>query len=1132
MRARVFGDLEMAATSGEPAALGGRLPRALLGVLLAAEGRSVSTERIIDQLWGEAPPPNVLATLQVHVARLRRALEPDRDARAPARLLVTRPAGYAVELPRDAVDAWAFEDLLGRAAAGPGRAAEPLLVQALALYRGPAYPGLHDVPLLLSEATRLDELRLQATERLWLGRIEQGRADEAIPPLSALADEHPTREGLSALLVRALYASGRQAEALAALRRVRDHLADELGIDPGEELRELEAAVLRQDASLLPRDRSLTLGAGRAAAQTDSTASGSAAVDSAAAASAPVDSVRVEVVPLPAPDPGSSLAGRREVLAATDTLVASAASGSGRVLLVVGEPGIGKTRLCAAVAQQAEAAGLRVSTGTWDPDGCPPLWGWTTALAGLGHGDLAHGVTPGPDSASVVFRLAEDIATALAEQPTCLVLDDIQWADADSQRLLVRMADLAGSLPVLLVVTSRDGLAEDSPAQATMAALARSGVERVSLEGLGVPEVRDLVTDLLGLAVDEEQTALLHERAAGNPFYVIELARYLSTQGALTDVTHEAWTSVPHGVRDTVRHRVGSLAASVGRALAMASVLGRHVDLDVLEAMWDAPLEALDQALDESIAAGLLAETGAGRLEFTHALVRDALYSDIAPLTRRRWHAEAAIALERLRAGHLDQHVASVAEHYRLAGPAQVRPAWLHTQRAAELAARSGAHDDSARLLTVAAQLQASDPLCQPAERRQLELARGTALRRSGRIASAWDPLQSVARSHLAEGDAVAAARALLVVTEQVMWSWRTAHVADEEAIALWLRVLDALPGSELGLRARCLAALSVETMHDPPGGRCGSWVEESMALARRSGDLTALCDVLHIVLNPLRRPDLAGRRLAAADELVALTARQGDEPSLAVALTKRALSHSTFARPDAALADLRRALPIATRHHVAPALMAIHYGQAVLALAAGDHEACETSLLAGESVQRSLFMAGAGMGALVRATSLLVRGEAEAAYDLSADGRVHPALDALPLLCLTRSGRASDVRELVGPWQEQPELPFDYLWLTGTVLRALLWSELGDAEAAAELHVTLLAYADRIADGAMAATFAGSVEHALAVTALASGQPDVSRAHAEQALDLHRRLGWREWETASEQVLGQARGESWSPTG
>ena len=192
----------------------------------------------------------VEASLQSYVARLRRVLEPTRDSRTTARVLCTHPGGYSLRLAPDAVDARRFTALLTQARAErEPAAAERLLADALALWNGQAYAGLPG-PALAAEAVRLDELRAGALEDLWELRVGGGLHPEAVAELEHLVAQHPLRERLWSLLARALYAAHRQGDALAALRRAREHLADELGIDPGPELRRVEDLVLRQDPGL------------------------------------------------------------------------------------------------------------------------------------------------------------------------------------------------------------------------------------------------------------------------------------------------------------------------------------------------------------------------------------------------------------------------------------------------------------------------------------------------------------------------------------------------------------------------------------------------------------------------------------------------------------------------------------------------------------------------------------------------------------------------------------------------------------------------------------------------------------------------------------------------------------------
>lgn len=225
------------------AALGGPRQRAVLARLVAARGRVVTADRLVEDLWDE-PTQGALVALRTFVAALRRAIEPGRAARTPARVLVTDGPGYA--LRQADVDAWAFEAAVSGARDLAPAAARTTLDRALGTWRGAAYAGLEQ-PWAVAERGRLSELRWVAVERVAEARTNLGEAADVVPGLDAHVTEHPWREEGWRLLALALYRSGRQAEALAVLRRARAMLAGELGVDPGPRLAGLEEQVLRHD---------------------------------------------------------------------------------------------------------------------------------------------------------------------------------------------------------------------------------------------------------------------------------------------------------------------------------------------------------------------------------------------------------------------------------------------------------------------------------------------------------------------------------------------------------------------------------------------------------------------------------------------------------------------------------------------------------------------------------------------------------------------------------------------------------------------------------------------------------------------------------------------------------------------
>ncbi len=248
MELRILGPLEVA--DGEKTiALGGPKQRALLAILLLSAGDVVSTDRIVDELWGSEPPAKSAHTVQVYVSNLRKALgEHGRD------LLVTRAPGYCVEVDAASFDLARFESDLrdGRAALEHGEAetASATLADALALWRGAPLADFAYEPFAQQAIARLEELRLVATELRIEAELGLGRHAELIPELRALAAAHSRRERPRAQLMLALYRSGRQAEALQVFHETRAELVEQLGIDPGPALQELERAILRQDESL------------------------------------------------------------------------------------------------------------------------------------------------------------------------------------------------------------------------------------------------------------------------------------------------------------------------------------------------------------------------------------------------------------------------------------------------------------------------------------------------------------------------------------------------------------------------------------------------------------------------------------------------------------------------------------------------------------------------------------------------------------------------------------------------------------------------------------------------------------------------------------------------------------------
>src|SRR5215203_471841 len=254
MHIAVLGPLEITTDDGTSVPVPGAKERLLLAALTVAAPHAVSLDRLAESMWNGSPPASARKTFQIHVVRLRSALEPDRIKGSPGRYIVRREAGYALAADRADVDVLAFGDLVARGrahlASGDAVTAVDLLTNAIGLWRGEPYGDWPDAPFAGAERGRLGELRTAALQSLLEARLALGRHGEVVPELERLTLQEPLHEEWWRLLVLALYRSGRQGDALAAVARARAVLAEELGADPGPQLLAIEAAVLGHDPAL------------------------------------------------------------------------------------------------------------------------------------------------------------------------------------------------------------------------------------------------------------------------------------------------------------------------------------------------------------------------------------------------------------------------------------------------------------------------------------------------------------------------------------------------------------------------------------------------------------------------------------------------------------------------------------------------------------------------------------------------------------------------------------------------------------------------------------------------------------------------------------------------------------------
>jgi hypothetical protein len=786
------------------------------------------------------------------------------------------------------------------------------LEHGLALFRGEAYAEFADEEWASAEAGRLAELRAQARE-LWAQvALRTGPPAQVVPDASNLTKEYPLREEGWRLLALAQWGAGRQGDALAALRQARQVLGEELGIDPGPALTDLEEAILRQHLDVLhsalesPVGPGLPVvpgqGGGQAGPRGD--AGTGANAESSVSGESPVPGQRPARDERPAGDdrPGEPFVGREEELAALRTAAAAAARGAGGVVLVTGEAGLGKSALLATARDLLTADGWLAVTGSCpETDGAPPAWAWVQALRELASHLPAELISapaaaeisdysrlarypgaqawPAPDEAQETavgdtaagrFRLHRAVAAwlraAAARQPIAVFLDDLHNADGETSALLESLAAELTDSPVLLAAAYRPAEAADR-LDDLLAALARRTPLRLNLPGLTPPDVAELVQAVHRGPVDERTLSTLAERTGGNPFYVRETARLLASEGALA-----AAEEVPEGVRDVLRKRLARLPAQAVTVLRLAAVAGREADVDVLVAAADADEDTVLDGLEAGVFSGLLTEPSPGRVRFEHVLARDTLYGDLTRLRRVRMHSRFAEALRALRPGDLD----ALAYHYgRSMSPGTAPLVIEYAIKAADLAGRRYAHDAEVALLRQA--LDAFGLMSAHGGDADLTgqevdlLGRLLAAQvRAGRIPDARQTRQHAVAIAERAGRPDLAAAAFAAWTEPTPWQARPVGEVDLAAIGSLTRLLDGTSlsdGTRLPSATRCrlLAALADELAgEDDP--RPAAAAAESLRIARdlAAPDLIALALAASIKATHPERETRARQRYTA----------------------------------------------------------------------------------------------------------------------------------------------------------------------------------------------------------------------------------------------------------------------------
>ncbi|MGJ6121288.1 BTAD domain-containing putative transcriptional regulator [Mycolicibacterium sp. Y3] len=641
----------------------------LLALLLARVGRVSSTSELVDLLWGEDAPVSALNVLHKYIGALRRLIEPSLPARKAGSHLLRRGNGYVFTADASELDLLGFRDLTTAADAALSQhhldRALDLYAAALRLWTGPAGAGLHPAPAAIPIFAGLDDEFFSVCTVAADLAVQVGRPEHVLAAVRRAAVLAPLHEPVQAALIALLGAAGRQVEALSAFRAVRTRLAEELGLDPGPALEDAHRRVL--NATLRTAERGPT-------------------------------------------EPFSGLVGRRDELALLRQAVHAAVHGRTGLVVVEGEPGVGKTRLLQEIADEAGAGDAAIVWGRClEGDGTPSMWPWLQVVNGVLRslpaalaqkwrtGDLGRLTEPRDivlAGAALVdtgaqFRLFEEVVALVgevsAQRPLLIVIDDLHWADIASLQLFTHLAArLPGGAVVVGALRDRAPSPGTELARVLAAASRVPGHRRIALGPLNLAEVAELVRRETGHEPSTRSARDIHARTAGNPFFVRELSRFLNDGGVFAEDT-AAHRGVPATVRDVVRDRMSRLDDDLILLLQIAALLGRGVGIGLLAAVAGVDIPDCLARLEPLRALGLLesAPDDPHSFRYTHDLVRESVAASTPPGRATMLHLRIADALEDSDAD--DETIAErLAYHLWSAGPL------ADAARTAEALARAG----------------------------------------------------------------------------------------------------------------------------------------------------------------------------------------------------------------------------------------------------------------------------------------------------------------------------------------------------------------------------------------------------------------------------------------------------------
>ena len=813
------------------------------------------------------------------------------------------------------------------------------------------------------------------------------------------------------------------------------------------------------------------------------------------------------------------LIGRDSVLAAASSVLDDARHGAGQFLMISGEAGIGKTAMLAALVSRAGSAPLVLRGLCWEGDGAPPYWPWSQVLqaSGLPAADLGEAgwlLQPAagpaePMSAAAAddaqFRLFEAVARCLgrlaAGRPVLVVLDDLQWADQPSLRLLGFLARALAAEPIALLGAYRD--TEASPELRKTAGQA----QQLALAGLTQDGVGELARELAGATLPPQITAQLWERSGGNPFFVRELVRLLLAQGSW----HQP-AQIPASVAETLRRRLARLSTECVRLLEWAAIAGRDIDVGLLTrgaAAGDEP--AALSLLDEAREAGVIAGTSPPR--FTHDLYRDAIMEGLSITARTAINLSVGRALQ-ARSGP----AARVAAHLLAAGPQARQDALDYSLLAAREATARLGHEDACAYYLRALDIISDHGTSGAGERIEILLELAASHERTGRSDLAAQRFGQAADASRAAGDAVGLARAALGI--QTLGYRSGAQNADLlDLLREASRRLEEA-GGPLALWSRVLAALARTLRHGSdrlPGAEVTRVAQRAAQLAAAANDPSALATAKLAVHDAMWVPGTAAARLPVIAEMLDAAQASGDDDLVAQARLLRAAALLELGDP-AGRDELLSYITLAGNLGHARGRWSALTRQATFAQLAGragesarfGERALELGLAIGEPDAVGCFFTSR--------SALAAFGVDEPSIEMDAADPLWPMFPVLRAWPFAARGEAAAAAAVLGDFSV-----LDITMWTGLealAAAAVVFAAAGSDAQRSWVYERLRPYAGTHVVVGGCASYHAAVDHHLGALAASLGDTATAEAHFRAALAMHERLGAAGWARLSEQAL------------